>query len=111
MSSFYTPPNVTGSNGQVQYNDNGVLAAAPGISYDKGSATVSVTLQGVSVNLNTLLKSLAESDAIRLYGSYSIGVPGSVPFGVGPLTSTGSEVSYVGGENYNVIDIPSGSFC
>ena len=109
--SFYTPPNVTGTNGQVQYNDNGVLAAAAGISYDKTSETVSVMLQGVSVNLNTLLKSLAESESIRLYGSYSIGTPGSVPFGVGPLTSTGMDLSPIGAEHYNVIDVRSGSFC
>lgn len=109
--AFYSLPNVTGSNGQVQYNDNGVLAAAPGIAYDKTSATVSVTLQGVSVNLNQLLKALAESESIRLNGSYSIGVPGNVPFGVGPLTSTGMDLTPIGAEHYNVIDIRSGSFC
>jgi len=109
--AFYALPNVTGTNGQVQYNDNGVLAAAPGLTYDKESATLSVTLQGLSVNLNQLLKSLAESEAIRLNGSYSIGVPGSVPFGVGPLTSTGMDLTPIGAEHYNVIDIKSGSFC
>ncbi len=109
--AFYSPPNVVGTNGQIQYNDNGVLAAAPGISYDKGSATISVTLQGVSTNLNQLLKSLAESEAIRLRGTYSIGVAGTVPFGVGPITSTGMDLSPIGAEHYNVIDIKSGSFC
>jgi hypothetical protein len=109
--AFYSPPNVVGTNGQIQYNDNGVLEAAPGISYDKESATISVTLQGVSTNLNQLLKSLAESEAIRLRGTYSIGVAGTVPFGVGPITSTGMDLAPIGAEHYNVIDIKSGSFC
>jgi hypothetical protein len=109
--SFYTPPSVVGTNGQIQYNDNGVLAAASGISYDKGSATVSLTLQGVSTNLNQLLKSLAESEAIRLRGTYSIGVAGTVPFGVGPISSVGTDLAPIGPEHYNVIDIRSGSFC
>lgn len=109
--AFYSPPNVVGSDKQIQYNDNGVLAASEGISYDKGSATVSVTLQGVSVNLNQLLKALAESEAIRLRGSYSIGVAGTVPFGVGPIASVGADLAPIGAEQYNVIDIQSGSFC
>lgn len=111
MSSFYTPPNVVGNNGEIQYNDNGVLAAAPGITFDKTSATVSVTLQGVSTNLNQLLKSLSESEAIRLRGSYSIGVAGTVPFGVGPVAPVGADLAPIGAQHYNVIDIGSGSFC
>lgn len=109
--SFYTPPNVVGTNGQVQYNDNGILAAAEGISFDKSNSTVSVTLQGVSTNLNQLLKALAESEAIRLRGTYSIGVAGTVPFGVGPIASVGTDLAPIGAEHYNVIDIRSGSFC
>jgi hypothetical protein len=111
MSSFYTPPNVTGANGQVQYNDNGVLAAASGVTYDKASATISLSLAGVNVNLNTLLKALREAEEIRLRGSFGIGVPGTTPFGVGPLAPIGAELASLGAEHYNVVDIRSGSFC
>jgi hypothetical protein len=73
----------------------GKLSGTTGLSYDSTSSTVSISLNGAVFNLNTLLKGLAEAESIRVQGSYSIGVPGTVPFGVGPVTST----------------IRSGSFC
>lgn len=109
MASFYTEPRVVGSNGEFQYNDNGVLGASSSLTFDKTTGEVKVT--GIPASLNTLLKGLAEAEAIRLRGTYTIGTPGTVPFGVGPITATGMDLAPVGAEHLNVIDIRSGSFC
>ena len=99
----------SGTSGEIQYNNGGKLSGTTGLGYDSTSSTVSISLNGAVFNLNTLLKGLAESEFIRVQGSYSIGVPGT--FGVGPVTSTGMELAPIGPEHYNVIDIRSGSFC
>ena len=59
------------------------------------------------ITLNRLL----EAERIRYSGSYSIGTPGSVPFGVGPIAPTGMALAPIGPDQYTVIDIASGSFC
>lgn len=101
----------SGTSGEIQYNNGGKLSGTTGLSYNSTSSTVSISLNSAVFNLNTLLKGLAEAESIRVQGSYSIGVPGTVPFGVGPVTSTGMELAPIGPEHYNVIDIRSGSFC
>jgi hypothetical protein len=90
--SFYSLPRVAGNPGEIQYNNNGVLA---------GVASVT------SITLTRLL----ESESMRANGSYSIGTPGSVPFGVGPIAPIGANLSPIGPDQYTVIDIASGSFC
>lgn len=94
--SFYSQPNVSGNSGELQYNNNGVLSGTSGINYE---------------SLKTLLKTLSEAEAIRLQGSYSIGVPGTVPFGVGPVAGVGQDLAPLDLGQYNVVDIKSGSFC
>lgn len=89
---IYSVPNVTGNPGEVQYNNNGVLGAVTGVTH---------------ITLSRLL----ESELIRANGSYSIGTPGSVPFGVGPIAPTGADLSSIGPDQYVVVDIESGSFC
>lgn len=89
---IYTVPNVTGNPGEVQYNNNGVLGAVTGVTH---------------ITLNRLL----EAEKIRYGGSYSIGKPGSVPFGVGPIAPIGADLAPIGPDQYTVIDIASGSFC
>lgn len=90
--ALYLVPNVTGNPGEIQYNNNGSLGAVPGVT-------------------NITLTRLLESELIRNNGSYSIGVPGAIPFGVGPIASTGMNLAPIGPDQYNVIDIRSGSFC
>jgi hypothetical protein len=41
----------------------------------------------------------------------SIGQPGTVPFGVGPVIPPGMSLVGIGPDAYNVIDIYSGSVC
>lgn len=90
--SFYSAPRVSGNPGEIHYNNGGVLGGVPNVT---------------SVTLTRLL----ESELIRSNGSYSIGTPGSVPFGVGPIASTGMGLAPIGPDQYTVIDIRSGSFC
>ena len=54
---------------------------------------------------------LDELTAIYRNGSFSIGVPGQVPFGVGPVAPSGTSFYYAGADAYNPIHLPSGSFC
>lgn len=66
--------------------------------------------QGVPGSTGSLL--LDEITAISSRGTFSIGVPGTVPFGVGPVPSSGNQPFYfIGPELYNAIHIPSGSLC
>jgi hypothetical protein len=92
MSIFFAPVIPGGNNTQVQYNNNGVF-------------------DGVANVTNVTLTRLLESEMIRTNGSYSIGTPGTVPFGVGPIAATGMDLAPIGPDQYNVIDIRSGSFC
>lgn len=90
--SFYITRQVAGDPGEVLYNNGGVLGGVPNVT-------------------NVTLTRLLESELIRANGSYSIGTPGSVPFGVGPIASTGMDLAPIGPDQYTVIDIRSGSFC
>ena len=90
--SFYSLPRVAGNPGEIQYNNNGVLA-------------------GVGNVTNVTLSRLLESESMRTNGSYSIGIPGSIPFGVGPIAPVGADLAPIGPDQYTVIDIASGSFC
>jgi hypothetical protein len=111
MASFYTTPRVVGANGELQYNNNGVLGSTAGFTYDPITSSMALAINGVPADLTTLLKSLLEAEKIRLNGSYSIGTPGQVPFGVGPIGSIGTAFAPLGAEHYNVVHIDSGSFC
>ena len=92
MAIFITPGTPGGSNTQVQYNNNGVFDGVPNVT-------------------NVTLTRLLESELMRTNGSYSIGTPGSVPFGVGPIAATCMDLAPIGPDQYTVIDIRSGSFC
>lgn len=65
--------------------------------------------QGVPGSTGSRL--LDEITSIMTNGSFSIGVPGQVPFGVGPVQPSGASMHYVGADLYNAIHIESGSFC
>jgi len=54
---------------------------------------------------------LDELTEIHRNGSFSIGTPGTVPFGVGPVIPPGTSFYYVSAEAYNPIHLASGSFC
>lgn len=54
---------------------------------------------------------LDEITAIFSQGTFSIGVPGTVPFGVGPVPPASGSLYFIGPELYNAIHIQSGSLC
>lgn len=74
-----------------------------------------VTLPGrVTINGTDITESardIEESRLIRRNATLSIGIPGTVPFGVGPMIPPGMSLVGIGPDAYNVIDIFSGSVC
>jgi hypothetical protein len=56
-------------------------------------------------------KLLDELTAIYRHGAFSVGTPGTVPFGVGPVVPPGAAFHYIGADAYNPIHLASGSFC
>jgi hypothetical protein len=57
------------------------------------------------------VRDVEESRLIRRNGTASIGIAGTVPFGVGPVIPPGMSLVGIGPDSYNVIDIYSGSVC
>lgn len=53
---------------------------------------------------------LDELTAIYRNGSFSVGTPGQVPFGVGPVVPPETAFHYVSAYAYNPIHLASGSF-
>jgi hypothetical protein len=54
---------------------------------------------------------LDELTSIYQNAAFSVGKPGSVPFGVGPVVPPGVSFHYIGADAYNPVHLPSGSFC
>lgn len=52
-----------------------------------------------------------ESLAMTRYGSFSIGTPGSLLFGIGPVMPPGAAFAGIGPDAYNPVHMRSGSFC
>ena len=68
-----------------------------------------VTVNGTDITESA--RDIEESRLIRRNGTVSIGTPGTVPFGVGPVIPPGMSLVGIGPDSYNVIDIYSGSVC
>lgn len=68
-----------------------------------------VTVNGTDITESA--RDIEESRLIRQNGTVSIGTPGQVPFGVGPIIPPGMSLVGIGPDSYNVIDIYSGSIC
>jgi hypothetical protein len=96
----------TGGTERFRVSDAGGLGVSGANYGDPGQSLVST---GNSAPVWKFVSH--EADQIRANGSYSIGTPGSVPFGVGPIAPTGMALAAMGPDQYNVIDIRSGSFC
>lgn len=68
-----------------------------------------VTINGVDITESA--RDVEERRLIRRNASVSIGTPGTVPFGVGPIIPPGMSLVGIGPDAYNVVDIYSGSVC
>jgi hypothetical protein len=92
----------------VQWTDN---IDVPGTLDVTGAAVFDsrVTINGTDITESA--RDVEESRLIRRNGTVSIGTPGTVPFGVGPVIPPGMSLVGIGPDAYNVIDIYSGSVC
>lgn len=54
---------------------------------------------------------MRERAALTSGASFSVGTPGTVPFGVGPVVPPGAAFAGIGPDAYNPVHLPSGSFC
>lgn len=68
-----------------------------------------VTVNGIDVTESA--RDVEEARLIRRNGTATIGLPGTVPFGVGPMIPPGMSLVGIGPDSYNVIDVYSGSVC
>jgi uncharacterized protein YjbI with pentapeptide repeats len=63
------------------------------------------------VNADLRLRALSENMAIRQNAAFSVGRPGQVPYGVGPVIPPGMAFFGIGPDAYNPVHLNSGSFC
>lgn len=84
-----------------------LLAYASGPVGPKGD-TGATGIQGPPGSTGSFL--LDEITAILRNGTASIGLPGTVPFGVGPVVPSGQTFFYPGADAYNPVHVLSGSF-
>ena len=75
------------------------------------SLTVTQSLTVNGTNITESARDIEESRLIRKFGTVTIGQPGTVPFGVGPMIPPGMPLVGIGPDSYNVIDVYSGSVC
>lgn len=92
----------------VQWTDN---IDVPGTLDVTGNAVFDsrVTINGSDITESA--RDIEESRLIRRNASVSIGTPGMVPFGVGPIIPPGMSLVGIGPDSYNIIDTLSGSVC
>jgi len=57
------------------------------------------------------VKSENEAISIRNNAAFSVGSPGSVPYGIGPVVPPGTAFAGLGPDAYNPVHLPSASFC
>jgi len=92
----------------VQWTDN---IDVPGTLDVTGNAVFDsrVTINGADITESA--RDIEESRLIRRNATVSIGTPGMVPFGVGPIIPPGMSLAGIGPDAYNTIDTLSGSVC
>ena len=92
----------------VEWTDN---IDVPGTLDVTGTATLDGSVIVGGFDITESARDIDESRLIRRNATLSIGTPGTVPFGVGPIIPTGMSLVGIGPDAYNVIDIYSGSVC
>lgn len=92
----------------VQWTSN---IDVPGTLDVTGTATLDGSVLIGGFDISESARDIEESRLIRRNATVSIGTPGQVPFGVGPIIPPGMSLVGIGADAYNVIDIYSGSVC
>jgi hypothetical protein len=97
------------ANGELLVYNSSAGRWEHGTSVPLLEVTGSLVINGTDVTESA--RDIEESRLIRKYGTATIGLPGTVPFGVGPVISPGMSLVGIGPDSYNVIDVYSGSVC
>jgi hypothetical protein len=92
----------------VEWTDN---VDVPGTLDVTGNAVFDARVTVNGIDITESARDIEESRLIRRNATVSIGTPGTVPFGVGPIIPPGMSLVGIGPDAYNVIDIYSGSVC
>jgi hypothetical protein len=92
---------------------SGAIAAADAVNSTANAAAAAAN-QAVAIATQAVAPlsqmQVLEPIEIILNGSFSIGRPGRIPFGVGPAPAAGVGISGVSQRDYNPIHVASGSF-
>jgi hypothetical protein len=99
------------SNGSTQDGEVLIYNAASSRWEHSPDLSPPGTITTNGVNITALARDVEEARLIRKNATLAIGVPGTVPFGVGPIVPPGMALGGIGPDAYNVIDFASGSFC
>lgn len=101
--------NGTTSNGELLVYNSSASRWEHGTTLPSLVVTESLTVNGTDISESA--RDIEEARLIRKFGTVSIGTPGTVPFGVGPVIPPGMSLVGIGPDSYNVIDVYSGSVC
>lgn len=101
--------NGTTSNGELLVYNSSASRWEHGTTLPSLVVTKSLTVNGTDISESA--RDIEEARLIRKFGTVSIGTPGTVPFGVGPVIPPGMSLVGIGPDSYNVIDVYSGSVC
>jgi hypothetical protein len=97
------------TNGELLIYNSSASRWEHGTSVPSLEVTESLVVNGIEIIDSA--RDIEESRLIRRNATVSIGVAGTVPFGVGPVIPPGMSLVGIGPDAYNVIDIYSGSIC
>ncbi len=92
----------------VEWTDN---IDVPGTLDVTGVATFDNNVVVDGFNITESAREIEESRLIRRNATVSVGIAGTVPFGVGPIIPPGMSLVGIGPDSYNIVDIYSGSVC
>jgi len=83
----------------------------PGTLDVTGAATFDAAVSVGNLSAVVTTKAQHEETQIRQRAAFSVGTPGIIPFGVGPVIPPGMAFFGIGPDAYNPIHVASGSFC
>ena len=83
----------------------------PGTLDVTGATTFDAAVSVGNLSALVTTKAQHEETQIRQRAAFSVGTPGVIPFGVGPVIPPGMAFFGIGPDAYNPIHVASGSFC
>ena len=92
----------------VEWTDN---VDVPGTLDVTGASTFDSAVIIGSIDAVGAIKAQNEEAEIRRNAAFSVGAPGAIPYGVGPVIPPSMAFFGIGPDAYNPIHLASGSFC